>query len=809
MFGVNNSTPYKSKFVMKTTTLHFQQKILMYITLVLTAFTFIQAQNKQASLENPQQRTCGMEQHMSELLQNPNFAKAYAKRQAAFDVKYEEILTQKANGTYQRKATLYIPVAVHFPTGSEANRACLEAHAQSQIDVINADYTKTNADYAAGWAAAIAAESFYSGITPGAVDVVFCIATKNHPTVSPAIADGSKAVTIGSQSGAYASGDSNTTWAGYMNFVIKDAGAGILGYSPLAGSISGGNCVVMGFAAYGTGAGCTGFVPGAPYNLGRTVTHELGHFYNLDHTFNGGCAGAGDSVADTPAVAAATYGTPAPGSVAGCTAGEKALTMNYMDYVNDTHMFMFTAGQATRVEAYFATVASDWKTNVLSCQSPDFTVTANNSPVAVCAPTNGVFNFTFGISNGYNTTTTLSVTAGLPAGATAVFSPTSMNAAGNFTLTLTGTIAAGNYPMTISAAGTTTKTVDVVLSVQAGIPAVPTLTTPTNGATGQAMPTNLVWAASANAATYTVETATDAGFTTNTTSNSVSTTNYSATGLTQATQYFWRVKAVNGCGESAYSSVFNFTTASISCATETNSSTVAVPNATTNGTEAAPGESIIAITNNVTITDVNVTLNITYGYVEDLRVVLTSPAGTTVELFKNLASNSGANFTNTVLDDAGATAITATAAANAPFTATYSPENPLSVLNNETSVGNWKLSVYDNWTDDSGSITSWSVEICGSPVLGIEDNLIANSFNIYPNPLSSNGEVNISFNSTNNDDVLLTLYDMRGRLVYDQNFKNNSNAFNQKVRFNNLETAVYILKIKTGNNEFFKRLVIK
>ena len=781
-----------------------KKSTLLFFMLVLTATTFTQAQERVQT----QGRTCGTDEYMKQKLQDPEFAADYARRQAKYGAKLLEIQSQKADGTYQRKATLYIPVAVHFPTGSEANRACLEAHAQTQIDVINADYTKTNADHAAGWAAA---SSFYPGVTPGAVDVVFCIATKNHPTVSPAIADGSKAVTIGSQSGAYASADSNTTWAGYMNFVIKDAGAGILGYSPLAGSISGGNCVVMGFAAYGTGAGCTGFVPGAPYNLGRTVTHELGHFYNLDHTFNGGCAGAGDSVADTPAVAAATYGTPAPGSVAGCVTGQKALTMDYMDYVNDTHMFMFTAGQATRMEAYFATVASDWKTNVLSCQSPDFTVTATNSPVAVCAPTDGVFNLTFGISNGYNTNTPLSVTAGLPTNATATFSPTAMNAAGNFTLTIgnIANVAPGNYPMTISAAGTTTKTVDVVLDVQAGVPAVPTLTTPTNGATGQAMPTNLAWGASANAATYTVETASDAGFTANTTSNSVSATNYSATGLTQATQYFWRVKAVNGCGESTYSSVFNFTTASISCATETNSTSVAIPTATVDGTEATPGESIIAITNNVTITDVNITLNITYGYVEDLRVVFTSPTGTTVELFKNIASNSGANFTNTVLDDAGATAITATAAANAPFTATYSPENPLSILNNETSVGNWKLSVYDNWIADSGSITSWSVEICGSPVLGIEDNLIASSFNMYPNPSSSNGEVNISFNSTNNDDILLTLYDMRGRLVYDQNFKNNSNVFNQKVRFNNLETAVYILKIKTGNNEFFKRLVIK
>jgi len=772
----------------------------------LFSLTSINAQNKRVSQQDvPQQRTCGTDEYMRQKLQDPEFAADYARRQAKYGAKLLEIQTQKADGTYQRKATLYIPVAVHFPTGTEANRSCLEAHAQTQIDVINADYTKTNADHAAGWAAA---SSFYPGVTPGAVDVVFCIATKNHPA-SSGITDGNKAVTIGSQSGSYATTDSNTTWAGYMNFVIKDAGSGILGYSPLAGSISGGNCVVMGFAAYGTGAGCTGFVPNAPYNLGRTVTHELGHFYNLDHTFNGGCAGAGDSVADTPAVAAATYGTPANGSVAGCVTGEKALTMDYMDYVNDTHMFMFTAGQATRMEAYFATVASDWKTNVLSCQSPDFTVTATNSPVAVCAPTNGVFNLTFGISNGYNTNTPLSVSAGLPTNATATFSPTFMNAAGNFTLTIgnIANVAPGNYPMTISAAGTTTKTVDVVLSVQAGVPTVPSLTSPANAATNQALSTTLTWAAATNAATYTVQTATNAGFTANLTTNSVSATTYNATGLTQNTQYFWRVKAVNGCGESAYSSVYSFTTATISCATETNSSTVAVPNATTNGTEAAPGESIIAITNNVTITDVNVTLNITYGYVEDLRVVLTSPAGTTVELFKNLASNSGANFTNTVLDDAGATAITATAAANAPFTATYSPENPLSVLNNETSAGNWKLSVYDNWTDDSGSITSWSVEICGSPVLGIEDPKIAESFSLWPNP--NNGEFNISFNSTNNNDVALTVFDIRGRKVSEQTFENNSNVFNQTVRFNDLAKAVYILKIQTGNNEFFKRLVIK
>lgn len=784
------------------------KRITLIMLLALFTVSSLFAQNREATPTIPEHRTCGMEAHMEKLLQDPVFAKDFYARQTKFNAKLEEIKTQKANGTYQRRATLYIPVAVHFPTGTEANRACLEAHAQTQIDVINADYTKTNADHATGWAAAIAADSFYSGITPGSVDVKFCIATKNHPAGTN-INDGNLAVTIGSQSGSFATTDSNTTWAGYMNFVIKDAGSGILGYSPLAGSISAGNCVVMNFGSYGTGAGCTGFVPTAPYNLGRTVTHELGHFYNLDHTFNGGCAAPGDSVADTPAVAAATYGTPAPGSVNGCVSGEKALTMNYMDYVNDTHMFMFSAGQATRMEAYFATVASDWKQNVLTCQSPDFTVTANNSPVTVCAPNDGVFNFTFATTNGYNANTALSVSAGLPTNATATFSPTSMNADGNFTLTIgnIANVAPGNYPMTVSAAGTTTKTVDVVLSVQSAAPAVPTLTTPADNATNQPLSVNLTWAAAANAATYTVETATDAGFTANLTSNSVSTTNYNATGLTQNTQYFWRVKAVNGCGESAYSSVFKFTTAVISCNTDTNSTTVNIPNSTSNGTEAAPGESTISVTNNVTITDVNVTLNITYGYVEDLRIVLTSPTGTTVELLKNLASNSGANFTNTVLDDAGTTAITATAPADAPFTNTYSPENPLSVLNGENSAGDWKLSVYDNWTDDTGTIDSWSIEICGNPVLGIEDNLIKETFVMYPNPTS--GTVNISFNATNTDDVTLQLFDIRGRLVNTQTFENNSGVFNKEVYFNNLEKAVYIMKVQTGNNNFTKRLVIK
>jgi hypothetical protein len=127
----------------------------------------------------------------------------------------------------------------------------------------------------------------------------------------------------------------------------------------------------MNTTCYGTGNGCTGYAPQSPYNLGRTVTHELGHFFNLDHTFastncsgNPSCTTEGDRICDTPRLTTENYGCPASGSVNACGT-LKALTMNYMDYVDDACMYMFTAGQATRALAYMNTIASQYKPNVL------------------------------------------------------------------------------------------------------------------------------------------------------------------------------------------------------------------------------------------------------------------------------------------------------------------------------------------------------------------------------------------------------------------------------------------------------------
>ena len=119
-------------------------------------------------IASAQTRTCGMEDYMNTQLQDPDYIKAHQKNQTEFRVALAQRLKVRTP-IFNRSNPIIIPVAVHFPEAQEADRACLEALAQNQIDILNADYTATNSDFNL-WSTA---SSFYPGINSGSVNIEF------------------------------------------------------------------------------------------------------------------------------------------------------------------------------------------------------------------------------------------------------------------------------------------------------------------------------------------------------------------------------------------------------------------------------------------------------------------------------------------------------------------------------------------------------------------------------------------------------------------------------------------------------------
>jgi Pregnancy-associated plasma protein-A len=133
----------------------------------------------------------------------------------------------------------------------------------------------------------------------------------------------------------------------YLNLWVCPLGGGLLGYAQFPGGPKSTDGVVINYSAFGTIGTAQ-----SPFNKGRTATHEIGHYFNLRHIWGDteDCSGS-DMAADTPNCAGPNYGKPTFPKVS-CNNGPNGdMFVNYMDYVDDAAMFMFTPQQMARMRA--------------------------------------------------------------------------------------------------------------------------------------------------------------------------------------------------------------------------------------------------------------------------------------------------------------------------------------------------------------------------------------------------------------------------------------------------------------------------
>lgn len=260
-----------------------------------------------------------------------------------------EAFTQRsiANGTYLRKVgdTIEIPVVVHVVYNTAVQNIS-DAQVNSQIAVLNEDYQSHNSDISK-----MPANS-YQSVTSTGFNVRFVLAQAPiHKSTKTKSFSSNDAVKYSSRGG-----DNVIDPTHNLNIWVCNLGGGLLGYAQFPGGKAATDGVVILYSAFGSRAKYPAGTYISTYDLGRSATHEVGHWMNLRHIWgddNGACTGS-DLVADTPNQASENYGCPAYPHVS-CSNGPKGdMFMNYMDYTDDACMFMFSQGQKARALAVFA-----------------------------------------------------------------------------------------------------------------------------------------------------------------------------------------------------------------------------------------------------------------------------------------------------------------------------------------------------------------------------------------------------------------------------------------------------------------------
>ncbi|REJ82381.1 MAG: T9SS C-terminal target domain-containing protein [Bacteroidetes bacterium] len=682
------------------------------------------------------------------------------------------IYQQAGNNSQNRTASVItIPVVFHLVYNTSAQNIS-DAQLIAQLDQLNLDFARLNADRTN-------TPSAWQGISAN-TGIQFCLAQRDpNGNATTGIERRQTSVTSFSTNNNvkyYANGGLNA-WpsSSYLNIWVCNLSGGVLGYAQFPGGSSATDGVVLLYSTVGSVA-----KPGtaSPYNLGRTGTHEVGHWLNLYHIWGDdgtSCSGS-DNVSDTPNQAGENYGCPAFPRTDGCSSSSPGVMfMNYMDYTDDRCMNMFTNGQSTRMNALFGTGGSKASLlNSLGCTPP------SGTNCAIPA----------GLSSGNITTSSAFLSWSAAAGALSYSVQYRINgssvwmaaSSSSTSITISGLSAATTYEWQVRSNCSSSNSTYTASSL---FTTTSTVSCGTAGGLSAGSITSssaaLSWTAVSGASSYNIQYRVNG---TSTWTSVTSTTNSrSLTGLTATTVYQWQVQAVCSGVNGSYSSAITFTTlASTTCTDvyESNNSSSAAKTIAVN-------TDIIALISSSTDNDwFKFT---TASPNTNIRITLTNlPKDYDIRLYNSSLSQLA------ISQNGGTTSET--------------------IIRNTSTAATYYVRVYGyNGAYSSTSCYTLRVSTGSTAFRTIQDiasempvSVPLNEMEIFPNPAREFSS--IAVNSTLSGNAILRMIDITGRVTLSQDVTliEGSNKFS--LDLHKMNRGIYFVELRSGEIRIQKKIVL-
>jgi hypothetical protein len=731
-----------------------------------------------------------------------------------------------ANGMVDaEKAVINIPVVVHVLYNTSAQNIS-DAQIQSQLTVLNNDFRKLNSDWTN-------TPSTFTSVVADC-EINFCLATVS-PTgaaTTGIIRKQTSVTSFSSNDGMkYNSQGGSDAWptGQYLNLWVCNLSGGLLGYAQFPGGAAATDGVVVNYTAFGTTGTAT-----APYNKGRTATHEVGHWLNLRHIWGDATCG-NDLVSDTPVHNTSNGGCPSHPKSNSCGTSAE-MFMNYMDYTDDACMYMFTSGQKARMQALFVTGGA--RASLKTSNGCSGTTTPTTPQYCAANGTNtqyewisnvkvGTINNTTGANSGYGNFTNLSTTLTKGTAYTISLKPAFSGTvyseyfrvyidyngdldfadAGELVYTSPAVTAATSTTITIPTSaitGTTRMRVmmkdgsitgpcevftygeveDYTLNLQAS-----------SGTTTCSQPASLTsssitsssatlsWGAVSGATGYTLQVKPSTS--TTWTSYNVTSNSANVTGLTASTTYNWQVRTTCSSGTSAYSVGTNFTTLAVTttCSdiyesnnTRTASKTIAVNTNVSARIGTSTDIDWFKFTNTSTQKNIRVTLsNLPADY--DLR--LYNSAGTLL-----YSSENGGTTSETITYN------------NAPVATYYIRVRGYNGAFSSSACYRLNAGI---------SSTAFKLDMSGEGEEEVNESL-ETSISLFPNP-STDGRFTCHMTSELTGTVNMQVFDAAGRVIETRSMDKTEQFMKVDIDLSNNERGMYYVKIYNENFQQTTKIV--